>query len=64
MRVHVNEAEAFGTRGFASNQTDVPLIQVGEGVQGFQDGLHCCGGLHILYDHGCRARGENKHTDL
>lgn len=61
MGVHVYEAEAFGSRGFSSDQTNVPLIKVGEGVQGFQNGLHCSGGLHILYDHGCEETEEQAH---
>ena len=52
MGVHVNEAEAFSSGGLALHQTDVPLVQVGEGVQSLQYRLYSSGGLHILKYHG------------
>ena len=52
--VHVHEAETFGAWGFALDQTDVLLIQIGKGIQALQDGLHRGGGLHVLDDHSLR----------
>lgn len=52
MRVHVYKAEAFvAAVRFAADQANVPLVQVGEGVQRLQDHLHGGGVLQVLDDH-------------
>lgn len=40
VRVHVDKAEALGSRRLRFDQTDISFIQIGEGVQGLEDGIH------------------------
>lgn len=40
MRVHVDKAEALGSWRLRFDQPDISFIQVGEGVQGLEDGVH------------------------
>ena len=51
MRVHVYKAEAFASGRFATDQSDVPLIQVGIGIQCLQNHLNSGGVLQIFNDH-------------
>lgn len=49
--VHVHEAEALGSGGFALDQANVSFIQICKRIQSLQDGLDGGGGLHIFNDH-------------
>lgn len=40
VRIHVDKTEALGSRRLGFDQTDISFIQVGERVQGLEDGVH------------------------